>query len=38
MHYACHRSRDLGLSRDKTELATTEAVMAIIAAPNNRSD
>jgi len=30
--------RDLGLSRDKTELAMTEAVMAVVAAPNDRSD
>lgn len=30
--------RDLGLSREKTELAMIEAVMAIVAAPNDRSD
>jgi AcrR family transcriptional regulator len=30
--------RDLGLSREKTELAIIEAVMAIVAAPNDRGD
>jgi AcrR family transcriptional regulator len=30
--------RDLGLSRENTELAMIEAAMAIVAAPNDRSD
>jgi AcrR family transcriptional regulator len=30
--------RDLGLSKEKTELAMLEAVMAIVAAPNDPSD